>query len=79
MTTEQVTYAAPYAAINSTSRGGELIVVLIVALAITLFSVAVRFYISNQEAKGRIPIYKDDIFCVLATVCNLPFDRAACQ
>jgi hypothetical protein len=64
-------YAAPYAAISSTQRGGPLVIVNTVGLLIALFSVGVRVYMAYRDRHRGLGfvVFKDDILCFVSMVC----------
>ena len=63
-----VTYYPPLGVVNSTDRGGALLVVNIITLTISLISVGVRLFISCRANKNKFAVYKDDLLCYTATV-----------
>jgi hypothetical protein len=71
MASDNVTFTAPYAAVTSTNRGGQLVIVNIVGLLVSLFSVALRIKISRRETQDELfAFYKDDLLCFVAAVCQ---------
>jgi hypothetical protein len=69
MSSDNVTFTAPYAAVSSTDRGGQLVIVNIIGLTVALFSVALRVHISRRETENGFAFYKDDLLCFVAAVC----------
>ena len=65
-------YSPPLGVDTSADRGGVLLIVNIVTLVLSLFSVFVRFHISHRANKTVFVVYKDDIFCYAATVPRPP-------
>jgi hypothetical protein len=64
------TYTAPWAVVTATDRRGQLLIVAISTLAITILSVALRMHISRRESRNAFTTYRDDILCFAAAVCS---------
>jgi hypothetical protein len=62
------TYSTPYAAITSTDHGGPLLIVNLVGLFISFFSVGVRIYLANRDRDKGWAVFKDDLLCFIALV-----------
>jgi hypothetical protein len=62
------TYTVPYAAVSAFDRGGELLIVNLVTLTVSLISVGLRIYIANRENRSALSFYKDDFLCFAAAV-----------
>jgi hypothetical protein len=62
------TYTVPYAVVTATDRGGQLLIVNIVTLTLSVISFCLRIYIANRENRSGLRIYKDDILCFAGTV-----------
>jgi hypothetical protein len=69
MSSDNITYAPAYAAVTATDRGGQLVIVNIIGLFLSLSSVAVRIHISRRETVSEFAFYKDDLLCLVAVVC----------
>jgi hypothetical protein len=69
--------APPVAVVSATDHGGKLLIVDVVTLTLTLFSVALRIYSSNRGAsspRNGLAFYNDDVLCFAAAVrCRPPF------
>jgi hypothetical protein len=64
--------AAPLAFVSATDDGGKLLIVAVVTLTLSLFSVGLRIYSSNPSAASSrtgFAFYKDDVLCFVAAVC----------
>jgi hypothetical protein len=64
------TYTAPYAIVSSTDHGGQLLIIAVITIAITLLSVVLRIHISRRESRSTFAFYKDDILFYAAAVCS---------
>jgi hypothetical protein len=62
------TYHAPLAADSPVDNGGAIVIVNLVALIVSLWSVALRIYISNRKRGGSYKPYRDDWLCYASTV-----------
>ena len=62
------TYTVPYADVSATDRGGQLLIVNLVTLTVSLLSVGLRIFIANRENGNVLSFYKDDLLCFAATV-----------
>jgi hypothetical protein len=73
-----ITYAVrPPGIVSPTDHSGKLLIVDVIALTLTLFSVGLRIYDSSRKTRSRnaFACYKDDLLCFLAAVrCRLPSD-----
>jgi hypothetical protein len=69
------TQVAPYAVITSTDHGGQLLVVALATLTITVASVCLRIHISHPQSRTTFAFYKDDLLCFAAVVCSRRLSR----
>jgi len=69
--------APPVAFVSATDKGGKLLIVDVVTLTLSLFSVGLRVYISNPGAsssRNGLAFYKDDVlFFLAAAFCITQF------
>ena len=71
--------SAPFAAVTSTDRGAQLLIVNIIGLIFSLSSVALRVAISRRDAnRSALAFHKDDLLCFAAFVCGPAAPFTAC-
>jgi hypothetical protein len=58
---------------SSTDHGGKLLIVDVIILIFSLFSVGLRIYNSSWTRRKAFAFYKDDVLCFVAAVCCCPF------
>lgn len=67
MIIRNTTYHNSLASISDTEKGAAILIVNIIALIISVASVAVRFFISKRKGAGYRPA-RDDLFCYASLV-----------
>jgi len=63
----------PVGYVSSIDHGGRLLIVDVIILILSLFSVGLRIYNSSWASRKAFTLYKDDVLCFVAAVCCCPF------
>jgi hypothetical protein len=73
--------SAPFAAVTSTDRGAQLLIVNIIGLIFSLSSVALRVAICRRDRdanRSALAFHNDDLLCFAAFVCGPAAPFTAC-